>query len=97
MARVIIDRRGDKFYYNDDNDRHREDGPAAIGKDGWKEYWWKDQFGDNYVFNSPDSAANGRKSWLSARCYHSVNRPAIDCPNGHKEWMMLDNPIWPEL
>jgi len=34
----VIDQQGNKFWYNDRGERHREDGPAIEGADGSK--WW---------------------------------------------------------
>ena len=60
--RVDIDSNGNKFYYNDNNDKlHREDGPAIEYPDGYKAWLIN---GNSHREDGPAvEYADGRKFW----------------------------------
>ena len=84
--REEIDSNGNKFYYNDNNELHREDGPAIERANGSKEWLI------NGKYHREDGPAieyaNGNKFWYIDGKRHREDGPAIDCSNGYKEWYL---------
>ena len=79
-----IDNFGNKRWYNEKNQLHREDGPAMIWEDGSK-FWWL-----NGLKHREDGPAieysNGDKIWYFNGKYHRRDGPAIEWEDGYKSW-----------
>ena len=86
--RKVINNFGDVFYYNENNEYHREDGPAIEYTNGDK-YWCK-----NGLFHREDGPAieysNGAKEWLRNGKHHREDGPAIEYVDGDKKYLYND-------
>lgn len=95
MARIEIIADGSKWYLNDKDQRHREDGPAIIHPDGRKFYFI------NGIQSSEDHPCdiwpNGEKMWFLHDNIMRKNGPHMDRPNGYKIWYSDNGSTWPEL
>ena len=66
----VVDRRGNKHWYNENNKLHREDGPAAEYTNGSK-VWYID--GKLHREDGPAIEWAGDKSWyINDKYYHSI-------------------------
>jgi hypothetical protein len=87
-----IDEYGDKIWYNDAGQIHREDGPAIEASNGSK-YWYV-----NGKFHREDGPAwasrSGSKTWYINGKLHKLDGPAIDWTNDHKEWWIDGEQIY---
>jgi len=84
----VIDEDGDKYWYNDHDEYHREDGPAVEYADGSK--WW---YINNELHREDGPAIeyiNGSKWWYINGNRHREDGPAIERANGDKEWWIND-------
>ena len=80
--RKKIDKLGNIFYINENNQRHREDGPAVEIINGDK-YWFKN--GKRHREDGPAiEYANGDKSWFKNGKHHREDGPAIEFLDGRK-------------
>jgi len=80
----VIDEDGDKYWYNDHDEYHREDGPAVEYADGTKE--WRIN-GELHREDGPAiEYANGDKQWWINGNRHREDGPAIERANGSKQW-----------
>jgi hypothetical protein len=87
----VIDEFGNKFWYNKNNEMHREDGPAAEYFDGTKT-WRID--GRLHREDGPAlEAGNGNKHWYIHGKRHREDGPAIEIYNGNKYWFINDEEI----
>jgi len=75
---------GDKYWFNDQNKLHREDGPAAEFADGTK-HWY--QHGKLHRVDGPAiECPDGTKWWYQHGNCHRDDGPAIEWANGSKKW-----------
>ena len=80
----IIDKIGNIFYYNENNELHREDGPAVEYASGNK-YWFKN--GKRHRKDGPAiESTNGAKYWFKNGKRHREDGPAIEYVEGDKEY-----------
>jgi len=84
----VIDKQGSKFWYNDRNELHREDGPAIEWFEGSKEWWI------NHKRHREDGPAiensDGGKWWYINHIRHREDGPAFEHANGGKMWYIND-------
>ena len=82
VTRKVFDDRIE--YYNDEGQKHREDGPAIEYVNGGKQ-WWLD--GKLHRENGPAvEYFDGDKYWYLNGKNHREDGPAIEYANGAKEW-----------
>lgn len=81
------DKYGHRFWYNQDDQLHREDGPAIEYANGTKEWWLNGQL---HREDGPACEyADGTKEWwLNGQRHRDVVGPAYEGPNGTKEWCL---------
>lgn len=85
MAKVVIDKRGTKRYFDDDNHWHRDDGPAVIYTSGTR--WWYSQSSPVRMEDTNGHIHIWGKEKTTARF-----------PNGYIASVGLNSEIiWPEL
>ena len=78
------DRDGTTRYYNEQNQPHREDGPAVEYADGTKSWWVN---GKRHREDGPAIEwADGTKEWWVDGKRHRLDGPAIENSDGSKEW-----------
>jgi len=81
-----IDWYGNKIWYNEDRQFHREDGPAIEGASGTKEWWV------NGELHREDGPAieheDGTKGWFINGQLHREDGPAVEWASGTKEWWL---------
>ena len=84
-----INANGDKFWYNDNREHHRLDGPAFISSDGDKQWWVN---GKPHRLDGPavECANGGHKEWFVNGKRHRLDGPAIIYSDGSKEWYIDD-------
>lgn len=74
------------LWFNEDKHLHREDGPAVIYKNGYKE--WR----INGLYHREDGPAvtryDGAKYWYKNGKCHREDGPAIIFKDGNKEWWL---------
>jgi len=75
---------GDKIWYNDAGQVHRDDGPAVIRKDGTKEWYQHNLLhrDNGPAVENPD----GTLEWFKKNVRHREDGPAIEYSNGDKYW-----------
>ena len=92
--RKKIDKLGNIFYINENNQYHREDGPSIESINGNK-FWYK-----NGVRHREDGPAieysNGNKLWCKNGKCHRENGPAVELANGNKKYW-YNNIYYPEI
>ncbi len=82
--RKEINQYGDVYYYNEQNQLHREDGPAVEYVNGNK--CWH-QNGKCHRKDGPAiEHVDGTKVWYQNGKCHRVDGPAIEYANGGKVW-----------
>ena len=82
--RKEIDQDGTIRYYNENNEFHREDGPAIEFTNGYKE-WYKD--GLRHRENGPAiEYADGTKYWYKNGKRHREDGPAIEWVDGGRRY-----------
>ena len=82
--KIVVDKDGDKYYYNSVDQRHRENGPAVEYANGGKAWWIN---GKLHRENGPAvEYADGRKEWHINDQRHREDGPAFESANGTKEW-----------
>jgi hypothetical protein len=88
MNNPFIDKYGNKRWYNEKSQIHREDGPAIEYADGDKE--WR----LNGLLHREDGpaieSANGDKYWYLNGKRHREDGPAVEFKNGEKSWYLND-------
>ena len=81
-----VNKRGDKRYYNAEDQLHREDGPAVEWNNGSKEWWLNDKL------HREDGPAveysYGHKSWYLNGKRHREDGPAVEWSNGDEYWLI---------
>jgi hypothetical protein len=88
----VIDQYGSKYWYNDELDLHREDGPAIEFVNGSK-FWYID--GKQHRLDGPAvENANGANYWCIDGKLHRLDGPAIERYNGNNEWYIDNKPIY---
>jgi len=83
---IQIDENGCKRYYKDKamTIRHRLDGPAVEGIDGYKA-WYVD--GNSHRLDGPAyEYASGYKAWFVDGKRHRQDGPAVEDAYGREEW-----------
>ena len=84
--KVKVYTNGNIYWYNQDNQLHREDGPAIEYANGGKEWCLN---GELHREDGPAvECADGDKYWYLNGKLHRENGPAIDCANGSKSWYL---------
>ena len=84
--KVIVDNHGIKCWYNEQGQRHREDGPAIECVNGTKEWYIN---GKLHREDGPAiEYANGTKKWYINGKLHREDGPAVECANGDKYWYL---------
>ena len=75
---------GIKYWYNQQDQLHRDDGPAVEHSNGDK-YWYQHD-----ILHRDDGPAveyaNGNKEWYQHDQLHREDGPAIEFIDGKKEW-----------
>ena len=72
------------IYFDNNNDFHREDGPAIIEANGSKEWW---QNGNLHRIDGPAiEQVNGHKEWWQNHQRHREDGPAVIFPDGKHYW-----------
>ena len=80
--RKEIDQDGTILYYNENNEFHREDGPAIEFTNGYKE-WYKN--GKHHREDGPAvEYVDGTKIWYKNGKIHREDGPAVEYVDGHK-------------
>jgi hypothetical protein len=83
-----IDRQGNKYWLNNKDQFHREDGPAVEHYDGTKSWYLN---GKHHRLDGPAvEYSNGSKAWWFNGKLHREDGPAIERANGDKEWWIND-------
>ena len=89
--RIEVDSAGTRWYYNSDNQLHRENGPAVEWACGHKEWW---QNGQRHRTDGPAIEWwDGDKSWWQNGQRHRTDGPAIERNNGSMEWYINDKKL----
>jgi hypothetical protein len=84
LINLKIDEEGNKFWRNENRERHRLDGPAIEWANGDK-YWY--QNGKRHRIDGPAiEYADGDKIWYQNGKYHRLDGPAIEYADGEKYW-----------
>jgi len=77
---------GTTCWYNENDQLHREDGPAVEEADGTKSWWLN---GQRHREGGPAIEwANGTKSWWLNGQKHREDGPAVEHADGDKEWWL---------
>ena len=77
-------RNGTTKYYNEENQLHREDGPAVEWEDGSKAWYVN---GKRHREDGPAvEYANGTKEWYVNGQLHREDGPAVEWEDGSKAW-----------
>lgn len=101
MRNPVIDKHGNRCWYNREGRLHRTNGPALIKPDGSR-YWYCDgeihRVGGPAVILAGESLA---KSWCSESWFIRGNRHRSDGPaailtNGGKAWFLHDDVVQKE-
>ncbi len=84
--KVTVDNHGIKCWYNEQDQLHREDGPAVEWANGTK-HWYHN--GKLHREDGPAvEYANGDKHWYLNDKVHREDGPAIEWVNGTKYWYL---------
>jgi len=84
----VIDEDGNKYWHNDRNKLHREDGPAVEYAIGIKEWWIN---GNLHREDGPAiEGADGSKEWFINDKRHREDGPAVEYASGDKWWYIND-------
>ena len=79
---------GDKIWYNDKGQKHREDGPAIEHENESKEWWLN---GKRHREDGPAiEYSNGAKEWWFNNKRHREDGPAIEYASGLNAWWLND-------
>ena len=84
--KVTVSEYGTKCWYNEQGQRHREDGPALDCANGTKSWYLNDKLhreGDPAI-----ECANGDKWWYHNDQFHREDGPAVEYANGDKRWFL---------
>jgi hypothetical protein len=80
----VIDKYGDKRWFNEKGELHRDDGPAIELADGERR-WYKD--GNLHRVDGPAyEHVNGSKVWYQTGKLHRADGPACEYPDRYKFW-----------
>jgi len=90
MQNPVVDRAGDKRWYNDRGEFHRVDGPAVEHANGSK--WWYINGRLHREDGHSYEGADGSKMWIVDNKYHREDGPAVEHAGGYKEWYINDIP-----
>jgi hypothetical protein len=71
-------------YYNNDNQLHREDGPAVERADGTKRWYINDKL--HRIDGPAVEYPNGSKIWYQNDKRHRIDGPAVEDADGTKIW-----------
>ena len=82
--KVKINDYGTKFYYNEQDRLHREDGPAVEFANGSK--WWYINGKCHREDGPAMEEADGTKEWWINGQLHREDGPAVEDTDGTKEW-----------
>jgi len=84
MNKPQIDQDGNKRWYNEQSQLHREDGPAVEWVNGTKSWY---QYGQRHRDDGPAIEwVNGAKFWYQHNLLHREDGHAVEHVNGDKEW-----------
>jgi len=93
----MVDPNGDSYWVDEDDNYHREDGPAVIyhGGHGWyheAEAWYK--HGELHREGGPAVVGqDGAKFWYRDGQRHREDGPAVIRPDGTEEWWLNDEEV----
>jgi len=86
-----IDRDGNRHWYNDEGELHRENGPAFEGVNGYKEWHINGEF---HRLDGPAvEYIDGDKYWFKNGKLHRIDGPAVEGTSGEKWWFRDGKPI----
>ena len=83
---VTVDENGTRWWYNENNLRHRTDGPAIEYADGSKFWYLHDKC--HRVDGPAVERADGTKHWYLNNQLHRTDGPAIEYASGTKHWYL---------
>ena len=87
MVNKIINEYGDIHYYNEQNQLHREDGPAEEWSSGSK-FWFIN--GQKHRLDGPaEEYHNGDILWYNNNLLHRIDGPAVDCLDEDKVYYIM--------
>jgi len=87
-VRMEINKYGDRFWYNQQDQLHREDGPSAEYANGTKSWFLNGQY---HREDGPAiERADGAKFWFLNGKRHHEDGPSAEYANGTKEWWLND-------
>ena len=77
MKNPVVYENGDKFWYNEKGQYHRDDGPAIISINGSKEYWIS---GKLHRDHGPayEGAGGYKEYWLNGTRYKSLEEGLME-------------------
>ena len=88
MSNPVTDNCGNKYWYNEEREYHREDGPAIEYVNGNK-YWYIN--GKRHREDGPAvKYEDGSKAWYLNGKLHREDGPALERANGRKEYWIND-------
>lgn len=91
MQRLEVDKWGNKFWYDENDLSHREDGPAIEFANGNK-HWYV--HGKRHRDDGPASEiSSGCEYWYKDDQLHREDGPAIKYINGNSYWFYRGEPI----
>ncbi len=89
--RVTVDDYGTERWYNEQNQFHREGGPAVECANGTKSWFLN---GKLHREGGPAiECANGDKWWYHNDQFHREDGPAVEYANGDKRWLLNGNEL----
>ena len=84
--RVTVDSHGTEGWYNEQDQLHREEGPAVERANGTKHWYINGQL--HREEGPAIESANGDKEWYHNDKLHREGGPAIEYANGTKYWYL---------
>lgn len=92
--KVTVEEWGTIRWYNENNELHREDGPAIEWFNGSKSWYLN---GNLHREDGPAAEySDGYKAWFLNGKRHREDGPAIECSNGDKAWYIKDKQLTEE-
>jgi hypothetical protein len=85
QSEPVVDKHGNKRWYNENGQLHREDGPATERDNGTKQ-WYKN--GKKHREDGPAVESVDGQEWFLNGQRHRENGPAVEYTSGIKEWYL---------
>lgn len=93
MSYILFIPEGEKYYFNNEGELHREDGPAVISE--FSNEWYIN--GEAHRLDGPAVEwSDGTKEWAVNGLTHRLDGPAFEWNNGIKEWWINGVRLSPE-